>query len=210
MVKNCVIPDCLLEDENSQYFHFPESSDLLDQWLSKMPLLNFTSLDFKEALICEYHFYKEDRNGQETSEFHTELVASAVPEYFPGSYEFHGDCCRFCLKKMDGIGVLIDGSILAHYKNLMQEELSSDNFQSFACENCGDAIRKASVIKTKIRENQLKLDSIETVEIKEEFYESLEELESEHPEKNYETTLEEISKPEVPVKSEKRGGRKKR
>jgi hypothetical protein len=59
MVKRCVILailDCSLEDDSSQVFPFPEDLNLLDQWLTKMPLSIFKTLNFNKTAICEHHF----------------------------------------------------------------------------------------------------------------------------------------------------------
>lgn len=184
MLKRCVIPDCSLEGDFSEFFPFPKDLKFLDQWISKLPLLNISSLNLKSAEICEHHFNpKELKDGLG---FQKELLKNAIPEYFPSNEEIDWESCRFCLKKLEGGKLPLDDLIKTHYQNLMQEELNMDFPQSFACEDCFHAIRNSSHIKSKIQENQIKLSNFspklrnsEFLEIKMEVFVSDEDIASE-------------------------------
>lgn len=179
MVKRCAIQDCSLEGDYSQFFHFPKDLKLLDQWISKLPLINLMNLDFKEAVLCEYHFNpKELIDGPK---FNKELVKDAVPEYFPENEVIDRDSCRFCLKKVDGVKLPLDNLIQGHYQNLMQEELSIQSTLTISCGNCYNQIRNSSFIKSKIQGNQNRLQNLpqsEFLEIKMEMYNSDEEMDN--------------------------------
>jgi hypothetical protein len=106
MVKRCVVQDCSLEGDYSYFFNFPDDSQLLNKWVSRLPILNLTSLNFKEAVICEHHFNpKELKDGLG---FSKELANGAVPEYFPGNEEIDANICRFCLRKLGQDKIAID------------------------------------------------------------------------------------------------------
>lgn len=180
MVKRCVIPDCSLEGDFSHYFHFPEDSNLLDQWLKKLPLLNFGSLNFKGVVLCERHFNpKEVIFGQGLIK---KLVENSVPEYFPQIEKIDSNnySCRFCLRKLGGKSIIVDDLVKSYYENLVQEELWNDYPQTFSCESCCNAIRNSSFIKTKVQENQIRLMNLamkeRNPEIKEEVPEGEEEM----------------------------------
>lgn len=148
-MKSCVIPNCSAKGDSVQYFSFPKDLKLLDQWISKLPLLNFTSLNFETAEICADHF-----GGTRSKR---KLRKDAVPEIFPSNEEIDWESCRFCLKKLEERKLPLDDLLKTHYQNIMQEELSLDYQQSFSCLDCSNAIRNSSHIKTKILENQIKL-----------------------------------------------------
>lgn len=158
MAKTCLIPDCKLVDNFSSTFHFPKELKLLDQWIYRLPVLNFGNLNFKKAVICEHHFNPKDL--LEGFGFSKELVGNAIPEYFPVSDEIDSNSCRFCLRKIEGEKFEIDELIVAHYKNLVQDEFSSGSQQSHCCESCYSQIRNSSHFKSKIQENQRKFSNI--------------------------------------------------
>jgi hypothetical protein len=159
MAKRCVIPDCLLEDKTTQFFYFPiRDPELLDQWIARMPLLNFTQINLKKAVICEYHFSPNDLIDSESKNKKV-LMEMAVPENFPVDEELNVNSCRFCLRNIEGQKHPIDEFSKFYYKNLMQAELKNE-FLQYSCEDCLSAIRNCSFIKNKIQENQMKLASI--------------------------------------------------
>jgi hypothetical protein len=194
MLKRCIIPECSLEGESSQIFPFPKDFCVQDQWMLKIPLLDLSSLNFQEAVICEHHF-----NPKEVTQgpgYKKELSKGALPEYFPGYDDINSDSCRFCLKKLEEDKIPIDQIIKGHYQNLIQEEFNTNIQQIFTCANCYNAIRKSSLIKSKVIENQIKLNSFpqkyvdsEFLEIKMEVYQSDEEIQENTTSKVQEETL---------------------
>lgn len=158
MVNRCVVPGCSLEGDFSEYFHFPQDLNLQDRWISRLPLLDFTSLNFKEAVICEHHFNpKEVKDGPG---FTKKLMENSVPEYIPTHKEINSDSCRFCLDIIEGKKFRLNELIKTHYQSLMQEEMNTCFHQKFSCEKCFIAIRNSAYIKSKIQENQIKLMQI--------------------------------------------------
>jgi hypothetical protein len=163
MVKRCIIPDCSLEDDISQFFPFPGNPKLLDRWISKMPLLNLTNFNFKDVFICDGHFNQEDfidMPGQSK-----ELRPNAVPENFKTIESVNSECCRFCLQSLKDEKFALDQLLRYHYRNLVQEELSMEFPQKFCCLTCHNAIRNSSHIKTKIQEHQIRLSLLPQKEI---------------------------------------------
>ncbi len=83
------------------------------------------------------------------------LKEKAVPEYFPIEEVINLESCRFCLKKIEDLPILIEGPIKFHYHNLIQKKLDTDLLASlYCCIDCYCAIRNSSFIKRKIMENQ--------------------------------------------------------
>jgi hypothetical protein len=163
MAKRCVIPDCTpTNDSTSQYFHFPKDLSLQEKWLEKIPLLDFTSLNFEESVICERHFNL--KKG-------TRKLSKKTLPVFPAIEKLYPESCRFCLRKMEGSNLQIDDTIKFHYQNLLQEELSDDFKQTSCCFNCYKAIRNSSLIKNKIQVNQELLKSLIEQNLEKDFVE---------------------------------------
>jgi hypothetical protein len=179
MAKRCVIPECSLEGDNSQLFHFPNDRELLNRWIIKIPAINLMDLNHRESVICEHHFRPEDLI--DGPGFSKELANGAVPENFPNNNdEIDFTCCRFCLRKLKDQKNRVDDLITFHYKNFIQEDFCTDSPQLSFCEDCYNVIINCSLIKTKIQENQKKIANVsqlEFFEIKMEQYHSDEELE---------------------------------
>jgi hypothetical protein len=181
MAKRCVIPDCFLEGDYSQLFHFPNDRELLNRWIIKIPAINLTDLNHRKSAICEHHFRPGDLI--DGPGFSKELANGAVPENFPNNNdEIDFTCCRFCLRKLKDQKNRVDDLITFHYKNFIQEEFCTDSPQLSFCEHCYNVIINCSLIKMKIQENQKRLADLqpltEFLDMKMEHDCSNEELES--------------------------------
>jgi hypothetical protein len=182
VMKRCVISDCTLEGNFSVCFKFPKDSDLVEKWISRLPLLDYSKINFEEAVLCEHHFNPKEL--LEDYEFNKELARGAVPEYFQTNNDINSDSCRFCLRIIEGGKIPIDQMIKSHYQNVMQQEISSENILQSICKSCHVNIRNFSHMKNKIQENQIQISNLlktaqsEFLEIKMELYLSDEERDS--------------------------------